>query len=287
MVVKCYLKKPLFYISFFLILIALFIGGKDQIEWYQQNLAYLSGNIPIDVNITSVQKVVDLFSGYDVFMNGIGYGNSGFYPVLVMLVIGFLFTCDYSQRLADGSGITEITRIGYKKYHQKKVFQNFMTTFGFVTIALMVFLMLCVCIFSGTLPTEGYSSARTTMTDLYYNMPFLYCVIQILNQAFFLALFSLLCMGTVCFYVNTFINRMAPLIIYLFLTVVSQLLHKFLGISWFVLFFPDLIFVPFNVEGGTALGFVGEKIIAYLLLILGVIFLQLYMYKKFETNYLK
>ncbi len=287
MVVKHYLKKTLIYVSFLVIIFALFLGAKDRIDWYYQNLEYLSSNIPSDVNISAVQRTVDLFSGYDVFINGIGFGNSGFYPILIMLVIGFLFTGNYAQRLSDGSGITEITRIGYSKYHLKETCHNFVATFSYVTITLLAFLILCISLYSATPPTKGHSSPITTITDLYYNMPFLYCIVQILNQALFLALFSLLCMGTVSMYSNTFINRISPLIAYLFLTVVSQLLHQFLGFSWFVLIFPDLIFVPFNVEGGTNLGFIGEKICAYLLLVLAIAAVHYYMYKKYHANYLK
>lgn len=287
MVVRRYLKKPLLYISLLIVLVSLFIGAKDRIEWYYQNLSYLSSNIPSDVNITAAQKIVDLFSGYDVFINGIGFGNSGFYPILIMLIIGFLFTGNYAQRLSDGSGINEITRIGYKKYYRNEVLQNFIATFCFVVCTLMIFLLICICLYSGTPPTKGYGSAITTVTDLYYNMPLLYCVLQIINQALFLGLFSLLCMGTVSLYTNTFINRISPLIVYLFLTVASQLLYQFSGISWFVLLFPDLIFVPFNVDGGTAMGFVGEKIGAYLLLMSAIIVVHCYMHKKHRANYLK
>lgn len=287
MTVKQYLKKPLFCISFVVILIALFLGAKDSIDWYNQNLTYLSGNAAADVNLTMVQKIVELFNGYDVFINGIGYGNSGFYPILIMLVVGFLFTGDYAQRLSDGSGITEITRIGYKKYHFKEVAKNFISTFLFVVIVLFVFLGICLCVYSGTPPTKGFSPELIAVTDLYYSHPFLYCVIQIVNQGVFLGLFSLLCMGTIIFYTNTFVNRISPLVIYLFLTVASQMLYQFMMIPFFVLLFPDLIFVPFNVEGGTILGFVGEKLCAYLLLFISVIGVHLFMYKKYRANYLK
>ena len=287
MVVKYYQKKPLIYISLLVIIVALFLGAKDQIVWYYQNLEYLSSNAPSDVNISAVQRTVDLFSGYDVFINGIGFGNSGFYPILIMLVVGFLFTGNYAQRLSDGFGIAEITRIGYSKYHQKETLHNFVATFSFVTITLLVFLVMCISLYPATPPTKGHSSPIITITDLYYNMPFLYCIVQILNQALFLALFSLLCMGTVSMYSNTFLNRISPLVAYLFLTVSSQLLYQFLGISWFVLIFPDLIFMPFNVEGGTRMGFVGEKICAYLLLVLAVAAMHCYIYRKYRANYLK
>lgn len=78
MTIKQYTKRPLLYISIVLILVALFLGAKDSIDWYNQNVAYLSGNVASDVNIELVQKIVDSFNGYDVFINGIGYGNSGF-----------------------------------------------------------------------------------------------------------------------------------------------------------------------------------------------------------------
>ena len=287
MVLRQYFKKPLLYISLLIVLVSLFIGAKDRIDWYYQNLSYLSSNIPSDVNIAAARRVVDLFSGYDVFINGIGFANSGFYPILIMLVVGFLFTGKFSQSLSDGSGITEITRIGYKEYHQKEALQNFIATFVFVACTLILFLVICICLYSGTPPTKGHSSAITTITDLYYNTPLLYCLLQIINQALFLALFSLLCMGTVIIYTNTFINRISPLIVYLFLTITSQILYQFTGIHWFVFFFPDIIFVPFNVEGGTVIGFVGEKICAYLLLTASIIVVHCFMYKKYRNNYLK
>lgn len=287
MMIRRQIKNPLLYISMILILVALFLGAKDLIEWYNQNLAYLNGSIPNDVNISAVQDTVELFSGYDVFMNGIGFGNSGFYPILIMIVIGFLFTSDFSQRLSDGSGINEIIRLGYGKYHYRAVVRNFISTFAFVFVVLTIFLIICVGVFSGTPPTEGHSSPILTASNLYYDAPMLYCLLQIINQAFFLALFSLLCMGTVGIYANTFVNRISPLIIYLFLTVASQMMHQFLGISLFVLLFPDLIFVPFNVDGNTPLGFVGEKIAAYILLIAAVAVVQYLVYKKYHKSYLK
>ena len=287
MTVKQYIKKPLTYISIVIILIALFLGAKDSIDWYNQNLAYLSGNSASDVNLALVRKIVDSFSGYDVFINGIGYGNSGFYPILIMLIIGFLFTGNFAQRLSDGSGITEITRIGYKKYHLKEIAKNFVATFSFVVIVLSVFLGICLCLYSCTVPTKGYSPELMSVTDWYYSNPLLYCFVQIINQGLFLGLFSLLCMGTATFYANTFVNRISVLILYLFLTVISQMLFQFMRIPFFVLIFPDLIFVPFNVEGGTVLGFLGEKICAYALLIVSVICVQFCMYKKYRSNYLK
>lgn len=287
MAIKHYLKNPLLYISLIVVLVALFLGAQDSINWYYQNLKYLSGNVPSDVNLSAVQRSVDLFSGYDVFVNGIGFGNYGFYSILVMLVVGFLFTGSYAQRLSDGSGIAEILRIGYSKYHRKEVLHNFVATFAFATVALFVFLVMCISLFTSTSPTKGFSSPIITATDLYYDMPLLYCIAQILNQSLFLAMFSLLCMGTVSLYSNTFINRMSPLIVYLFLTVASQLLYRFLGISWFVLILPDLIFVPFNVEGGTKAGFIGEKICAYILLVTAIAAVHCYMYRKYRANYLK
>lgn len=94
-------------------------------------------------------------------------------------------------------------------------------------------------------------------------------------------------MSTASFYTNTFVNRVSPLILYLFLTVVAQLLYNFTKIPWFILMFPDLIFVPFNIEGGTLLGFVGEKICAYLILLTVTACFQIYAYRKYRCNYLK
>ena len=281
--IKYYIKKPLVYIFLFFVLASLFLGAKDQIEWYYQNLLYLYRDVPSDVNIIAVKKIIDLFSGYDVFMSGIGSVTSGFYPIFIMLVIGFLFTGNYAQRLSEGSGILEIIRIGYKKYYLKEIMRNFMATFCFVVLALSIFLLLCICLYSGNPPNKE----TIIVTDLYYSMPMLYCALQIINQALFLALFSSLCMCTASMYTNTFINRLSPLIIYLFLTVVSQLLYKIFRIPWFVLIFPDLIFVPFNVEGATGVGFIGEKICAYLLLFLSIVVVHCYMYKKYRINYLK
>lgn len=287
MMAKQSLKRPLLYISAAIILLALFWGAKDKIDWYNQNLSYLQSDLPSDVNTDAVQRIVDLFSGYDVFINGIGFGNSGFYPVLVMLCVGFLFTGNFAKRLSDGSGITEIVRIGYKRYYKKEVIKNFISSFLFVAIILSCFLILCLCLYSGKLPTKGYASSITTATDLFYRFPLLYCIIQILNQACFLGLFSVMAMSTASFYTNTFVNRVSPLILYLFLTVVAQLLYNFTKIPWFILMFPDLIFVPFNIEGGTLLGFVGEKICAYLILLAVTACFQLYAYRKYRCNYLK
>lgn len=287
MIAKQYIKKPLLYISIVIILIALFLGAKDSIDWYNQNLAYLSGNVASDINLGLVRKIVNSFSGFDVFINGIGYGNSGFYPVLIMLVIGFLFTGNFAHRLSDGTGITEITRIGYKKYHLKEITKNFTATFLFVAIVLLMFLGISLLCYSCAMPTKGYGPALIAVTDMYYSNPLLYCMVQIVNQGVFLGLFSLLCMGTANIYTNTFVNRISMLIVYLFLTVASQMLFQFIGIPFFVLIFPDLIFTPFNIDGGTVLGFIGEKLCAYALLAVSVICVQLCMYKKYRSNYLK
>ena len=122
---------------------------------------------------------------------------------------------------------------------------------------------------------------------LYYKKPALYCFLQIINQSFFLSLFSLLNMSIATVYTSTFVNRISPLIMYLFLTVSAQMLYKFLGISLFVLIFPDLIFMPFNVDGQTILGFTGEKIVSYSILIIAVIIAQYFLYRKYSKNYLK
>jgi hypothetical protein len=45
--------------------------------------------------------------------------------------------------------------------------------------------------------------------------------------------------------------------------------------------------VPFNVDGNTPLGFVGEKIAAYILLIAAVAVVQYLVYKKYRKSYLK
>lgn len=287
MVAKQYIKNPLLYVSVIIILIALFLGAKDSTDWYNQNLAYLSEKTASDVNLDLVQRTINLFNGYDVFINGVGYGNSGFYPILIMLVIGFLFTGNFAHRLSDGSGITEITRIGYRKYHSKEIAKNFIGTFIFTVMVLLIFLGICLWRYSCVMPTKGYSPELMAVTNMYYSHPLLYCLIQIINQGVFLGLLSLLCMGTVCLNVNTFVNRISMLVVYLFLTVVSQMLFRFIGIPFFVLIFPDLIFVPFNIDGGTVLGFIGEKVCAYLLLVVLVICVQLCMYKKYRSNYLR
>lgn len=287
MTFRRYLKNPWIYISAAILIIALFFGAREGIEWYRQNLNWLSGECPPDVNITAVQEIVDHFNGYEVFMDGIGEGTSIFYKSLAMLVVGFLFTGSYAQRLADGSGLTEITRTGYRRYYAREVLKNFLSTFIFITVVLMIFLLMCILAFSAKTPFRGeHLVLFSPVRALYYEVPFLYCTIQILNQALFLSLFSLLCMGTAAFCKKDFVNRISPLILYIFLLVVSDLLFQFLNISWFSLLYPDIIFVTYRTSGGTALGFIGEKVCAYLLLALAIVCVHSVMYRKYRKNYL-
>ena len=272
------------YFSFFLILVSLFIGAKDIIEWFLQNYMYINGEMPTDVNSLAVQKVIDLFSGYDVFMNGIGLGNSGAYPILIFVMIGFIFSYRYSQNINTGSGCNEIIRTNYKRYHCNAVFENFIGTFTFVFLVLTIFLLICLLVFSSTPPTEGHSTSLYAATNLYYENPFLYCLVQILNQSFFLGLFSVICMGVAILTTNSFIAKITPIILYLSLTILSQILFNLTHISWFSFIFPDMVFVPFVTCAHTGFGFVGEKIATYFVFFTLAVIVHFRLYKKYNTN---
>ncbi len=273
--------------SFLIVQFALFMGAKDRIDWYFQNLSYLQGDTPTDISISAVQEIVNTFSGYDVFMNGIGMGNSGYYPILIFLSVGFLFSYKFSLELNNGSSINIITRIGYKKYYLNKMKITFASSFLFVFIILFSFLWICIIFFSPNHPIEGRSTALLNFTSMYYQHPFIYTFFQIINQSFFIAVFSLLSMCITLFTPIVIVAKVIPLTIYLFLTVTTQLLFNITSFSGFSLLFPDIIFTPFNVEGHTMLGFIGEKIISYVLFIFLTLFCQILMYRKYKINYLK
>ena len=281
------LRSPRLYISAILLLGTLFLGAKEIIEWYYQNWAYLHGNIPSDVNIEAVENIVNSMSGYNVFMNGIGMGGTGYYSLMAMLITGFLFTNEFVQGLNTGYAINEISRIGYKKYHLKTVILNFANSFLFYTCILLIFLIISVSIFSPTLPVEGRSPNMLSITTLFYRVPAIYCVIQILNQALFVSLFSTICMGIAVWSTNTFVTKITPLIFYLALTVITQLAYGITDIALFSLAFPDNIFMPFTMEGHTGLGFFLEKVVSYILFILLAILSQTMLYKRYSKSYLK
>ena len=280
-------KLPQLYFSMSIILTTLFVGAKDSIEWYYQNYTYLRNGMPSDVDPEAVEQIVNMTSGYNIFMSGIGLGNSGAYPIFLFLIIGFIFSCRFSKELNSGNAINEIVRIGYHKYHIHIALDNIINTFLFVFITLLIFLITCIVFFSPTLPKPGYGMEIYSATYLFYTIPFLYCVIQILNQAFFCSLISLISMASAYFTNYVIVSKIMPLTTYLFLTVISQLFYKFTHISFWSFLFPDMIFTPFKVYGNTGLGFVAEKLLSYLFFILFAVLSQLLLYKKFKTNYLK
>ena len=284
---KIYTYSAKIYLSFVLVLISLFIGAKDIIEWFIQNYMYLNGEIPTDVNILAVQKTINLFSGYDVFMNGIGLGNSGVYPVLVFVMVGFIFSYRYTLNINTGSGCNEIIRTNYKKYHYYSILENFIGTFTFIFSILMTFLLICLLVFSNTPPTDGHSTSLYVVTDLYFKNPFLYCLLQILNQSFFVGLFSVICMSISLLTTNCFIAKITPITLYLGLTILSQILFNLTKISLFAFIFPDMIFVPFITNAHTCLGFLGEKIATYFTFLVFAFILHWALYKKNNANYLK
>lgn len=284
---KIYTCSAKIYLSFVFVLVSLFIGAKDIIEWFIQNYTYLNGEIPADVNILAVQKTIDLFSGYDVFMNGIGLGNSGVYPILMFVIVGFIFSYRYTLNINTGSGCNEIIRTNYKKYHYHSILENFIGTFTFVFSVLMLFLIICLLVFSNTPPTDGHSTSLYVTTNLYYTTPFLYCLIQILNQSFFVSLFSVICMGISLLTTNCFVAKITPITLYLVLTILSQILFNLTKISLFAFIFPDMIFVPFITDAHTCLGFLGEKITTYFVFLALAFLVHWALYKKYNTNYLK
>lgn len=286
--IKLYIRSYKFHISIFILVVALFLGAWDKMEWFFLNLKYTRGSVPADVNVNALKNIVDSFTGYDVFMNGIGLGNSGYYSMLSTLSIGFLFSRTYCQELNSGSSISIITRKSYSFYYIRKIVSTFFGTFVYICISCLLFLFICLTFFTSSPPMEGYATTvSSSFSSLYYNHPFIFCVLHIINQAVFLSLLSVLGMGLVFFTTSSIIISISPLIIYLGSTIGSQLLFKITGFSWFVFIFPDLMFKPFLNESLTGLNHILEIFLSYLILFAFTVSVQVSLFNKHQKNYIK
>lgn len=275
-------------LAFLIIIIALFLGAYGKIQWifYNEQLLNIS-DIPDDVNIESVKSIINNKSGYDIFINGIGLGSVPFIIISALLLGGYLFSQKFSYFLTTGFGNFCIIRSNFKKFFLKSVKVSFFNTFKLIFFCETIFLLVCLILFSSKYPVEGYSNIVGVFKNLYYSNPMLYCFIQIFNQSLFLSIMVLIGIGITYFTRNRVIICLSPFIVYMIVTVISQISNETCIYGICKIIYPDFIILPFLIENSITSSNILDMIIRYSIYFFICICLLFCTYKKFSKNYMR
>lgn len=270
-------------ISCLILILFMFLGAIDRIKWIYYNINILeSAQVPDDVSINAVQSIIEAKNGYDIFLNGIGMGNIPFIVIIASLIVGYLFAEKFAYFLSTGFGNMCIIRNNFKRYFLSDIKMICIKTFLLIFISEVIFLILCMIIFSANNPIEGYSNVNGILKDLYYEKPLIYCIFQILNQSLFFTILTLLGYGITAFIQNRIIISLTPFIMYMLITVLCQISNSTIGYYVCKLIYPDFILFPFMYANSGI-----HIILGYFIYFFVVTVLLTIMYKKFSKSYIR
>lgn len=271
-----------------ILIILMFIGAYDRIQWFNINENLLkSVDIPEDINILSVQNLVDNKSGYDIFINGIGKGLIPIVIILAPLIVGYLFSQKFTYDLNTGFGNIIITRKNFKNYFLTITIKTFVKSFIVIFCSEIIFLILCLLMFGSAIPNIDYSRVEDAIKDLYYNIPLLYCFIHICKQAVYISILSIIGMSISIFTRNRFIVSLSPFCIYLLLNIICPILDMSLNLPILKLIYPDYLIMPFITGTYLLENKILNVVASYLIYIIIMLILLCGLYKKYNNNYLK
>ena len=122
---------------------------------------------------------------------------------------------------------------------------------------------------------------------MFYKTPFLYCLIHIFKQSLYLSIITIIGMTFTVFTKNKFIIALSPFIIYLLINIICPILDMVIDASPLKMIYPDYLILSFM----TGTYFMDNPVIhnigGFAIYISIAVALLLFMYKKYNKNYLR
>ena len=275
-------------IAVIILVILMFISAYDRVHYISSGMQIIKDSNRIeDVNIEAVKATVLNYTGYDTFINGIGKGVIPIATIISPLILGYLFAGKFAYELKTGYGNMVITRQKFKQYFINIVKKTFIKSFLVIFFSETIFLIICLLIFGWRAPTELHIQVFDSISWMFYKTPFLYCLIHIFKQSLYLSIITIIGMTFTVFTKNKFIIALSPFIIYLLINIICPILDMVIDASPLKMIYPDYLILSFM----TGTYFMDNPVIhnigGFAIYISIAVAVLLFMYRKYNKNYLR